>query len=341
VKRFCAEARRGEKLAAGGRIAVISNDALGNFVVITPLLQMLREQFKPAVIHYFGGKRTWELQESSDLFDWSFPFHGSSLEEQAKVAAENKGYDLVINVERSDEAKTFTALLCGEDTWVSGPCFQSPGVDLPFQDDDRGRLWEDSCWISPDLTSLYPFLDSPFMGEILCRLCYLDGPIPKYQVPREDAPLAIPPVLISAAATLPEKLWPLENWITLLKDFSTRGLEVGLVGASPCQQRKFWKGDEGEKELVDQGLVVDLRGKMTLPQVVGALGNAELVVTLDNGILHLAVAARQRTVGIYRHGIHRLWAPPSDCLSVIAPPEGASVQDISVDSVLNAVLCAV
>ena len=81
----------------------------------------------------------------------------------------------------------------------------------------------------------------------------------------------------------------------------------------------------------------DMRGVLTLPQVAGALANAKSVVSLDNGILHLACSTETPTVGLYRNGIHRLWAPPSPSLKVIEPGEGATVDSISLKAVIEAV----
>lgn len=332
---------QGEKLNSGKRIAVISNDALGNFVVVTPLLQMLRDHFEPKEIDYYGGVRTWELQTASNLFEWSFPFHGSAPSEQADVAKRRGGYDLVVNVERSREAKIFAGRLCTDASFVCGPCSDMPGSDLPFAGDLQGKLWLDPDWTAEDLAERYPFLQTGFIGEILCRLAYLEGPVPDYKVPCETPSIPVPPVLISTAATLPEKLWPVEKWEQTVRVLVGLGHEVGLLGAHPIQQRQYWKGDEAEAELLRTGLLVDLRGKLTLPEVVGALLQAKLVVTLDNGILHLSVAAKKKTIGIFRHGIHRLWAPRSDYLTVITPDVGKQVEDLPFEAVRDAVMRAI
>jgi len=331
VNRYC-----GEAIRPGARIAVISNDALGNFVVVTPLLRLIREELRPDQLDYFGGIRTCELQAESDLFNWSFPLHGSSAAERARVVEQRHGYDLIVNVERTDLATSFAQMISGPDTLVCGPC-----SDLAFCDDKRGQLWEDPDWTAPDLRSRYAFLKSPFIGEIFCRLAYLVGEVPRYKVPSQKPPFQIPPVLISTAASLPEKLWPIEKWLGILRFFAARKMDVGLVGAAPKQQSQFWKGGEGEEALIGSGLLHDLRGKMTLPQVVGALHEAKLVVTLDNGILHLAVAANTMTVGLYRYGIHRLWAPPNDNLQVITPEPEQTVSEISVEVVQEAVCRAI
>src|SRR5689334_18571447 len=95
---------RGEAIAPGSRIAVIANDAIGNFVVSTPLLQMLRRELRPSTIHYYGGTRTAELQQGSDLFEWSYNLHGTSPRVASRDIADE--YDLIVNQEGTAYAKT-------------------------------------------------------------------------------------------------------------------------------------------------------------------------------------------------------------------------------------------
>jgi len=116
-----------------------------------------------------------------------------------------------------------------------------------------------------------------------------------------------------------------------------RGLSVGLLGAKPSTQKGFWKGSSAEDDLVDAGLVEDLRGRYSLPQVAGVLASARQVLTLDNGIMHLAAATDTPTVGLFRRGIHRLWTPPNGNVAVVLPP-GDTVEDIEVDRALGAMV---
>jgi ADP-heptose:LPS heptosyltransferase len=110
---------------------------------------------------------------------------------------------------------------------------------------------------------------------------------------------------------------------------------VGLLGAKPKTQSAFWKGASDEDKFVEAG-VLDFRGEFTLPEVVGAISRAKLVVTLDNGIMHLASATDTPVVALFREGIHRLWAPPNPHLTVLHPAPSSDVKEISVDDVIQA-----
>jgi ADP-heptose:LPS heptosyltransferase len=146
----------------------------------------------------------------------------------------------------------------------------------------------------------------------------------------------VPDVLIATAASQPEKLWPAPHWRAALAGINEGGFSVGLLGAPAKEQALHWKGASLEDELVRDGLAEDLRGAFSLPQVVGALGAAKAVLTLDNGILHLAAATTTPTVGLFRHGIHRLWAPPAPNVVVLTPGDGLAVADLGVSAVLGA-----
>ncbi|MBS1714649.1 MAG: glycosyltransferase family 9 protein [Armatimonadetes bacterium] len=325
---------QGEALRAAPNLAVVTNDNLGNFVIATPLMQMLRARHG-GTLHYFGGIRVSELAEASPLVDRFYPLHGSDPRSSAQ-ALSGMEFDLVVNVEWTTWAKCAAALLAGPETAVCGPCLGPEGrADLPFPDDDRGRLWLDQEWVSADVTARYPFLRSTWIAEFFCRLAYADGDVPAYALPMIEPDGDVPDVWISATASLPEKLWPLDKWLSLLERLKSRGKRVGLLGAKPQAQAKYWQGGTDEDRLVAAG-VEDYRGAFTLPGVVGAISKASLVVTLDNGIMHLACATNTPVAALFREGIDRLWAPPVPGLRKIKPAEGRPVSDLTVEDVVAA-----
>lgn len=326
----------GQPLREGARVALIANDAIGNFVIATPLLQALRRDVPRLHLTFFNGERTRELWEASDLVDEGVPLFGMDPWDTAVELARHEGFDLVINLEVSATAQFAAAALSAGEAWVCGPSVGPGGRGhLPFPADPQGDLWRDHAWVAEDLPARYPFLRTGWIGEIFCRLAYREGDVPTYRVPTEVPGRPIPDVLIATAASLPEKLWPQASWEAALRGLAERGLSVGLLGAPVRQQQAHWQGGGVEDALVAQGLVEDLRGAFTLPQVSGALAEARAILSLDNGILHLAAATTTPVVGLFRPGIHRLWAPPRADLVVLTPgSEHGQVAEIDPATVL-------
>ena len=321
----------------GGRVAVVANDAIGNFVVATPLLALLRGEWNPREVWYFGGTRTRELQAASPLIDRTGMHLGHAPREVAAEAASSGPFDVVVNIENAAWAKSVAAMLCGPETVVFGPCLDAEGRgDLAFGEDPASRLWLDPDWCAEDLAARHPMLRTAHISEILCRACCLRGEVGPYRVPEEPPGIEVPEVLVATAASGEEKLWPGDRWRDLLERLRRDGRRIGLLGAPPQAQRRYWRGGDDEDCWVREGLVEDLRGRLSLPQVVGAARLAQLVVSLDNGVLHLAAATPTPILGIFRHGIHRLWAPRVSNLTVLTPGSGKSVASITVDAVWEA-----
>lgn len=326
---------RGEGLPVKPRIALITSDALGNYVAVTPLLQLLRSRYPDCILHYFGGSRTEELWDSEPCIDKGFPVLGVPLRDALAEVSREFPYDLVINLENADWARCLAAQLCSLGSFVVGPTLDPEGRrPLPFEEGPRGDLWRDDDWSAADLTQRYEFLASGFISEIFCRLCYLDGPVPRYSVQVCEPHGAIPDVLVSTAASLSEKLWHVGKWLELVAWLKGRGLSVGVIGAARPSQSKYWLGGEAEDVLISEMGVADLRGRLSLPQVAGALAKARLVVTIDNGILHLAAAMGAPTVGLFRPAIQRLWAPPVPTLRAVCPNDRCPVAGIPVAQVV-------
>lgn len=328
---------QGEALARNAKVAILANDALGNFAICTPLAQSFRRDYPDGIVDYYGGERTRELEEASTgtLFDFRSSVLGVPFSEAATGglarAKEVGGYDLVVNIEVGLAHKAFAAMLGSE--YVCGPSLDvSSRADWDYPADGRGDLWRDQAWTSPHLMAMYPFLDSPFIGEIFHRLAYRTGASPRYRFHQETPEIEVPRVLVSTGASLTSKLWPVQKWREFLSSLDG---PPGLLGALPKQQAEFYHSGDSEQALVDERLAVDLRGKLTLPQVVGALAQASVVVTIDNGILHFAAANDVPTVGLYRKEIAKLWAPPNPNLVVLTPDSG-SVDQINVDAVTDA-----
>ncbi|MDX2066645.1 MAG: glycosyltransferase family 9 protein [Fimbriimonadaceae bacterium] len=320
------------------RIAILSNDALGNYLAVTPLLQAVRRAFPASELVYFSGPRTEELAAHDASITRFERFLGVAPFSWARP---DRGFDWVINVEHSAWASAVAAMLSSPDGCVTGPCLDAEGRGaMPFESNARGDLWRDTGWITEDLTERYPFLASGFISEIFCRLAYLEGELPAYRTASAEYPQErlgeLPDTLIAMSASLPEKLWPLEKWREALREWNRAGHTVGLLGAKPAAQGRYWQGQAAEDAVVAEGLARDLRGQLTLPEVAGALGAARHVLSLDNGIMHLAVAQGTPVTALFRRGIHRLWTPPFGSVRVLLPEADEPVASIPAVRVIEA-----
>ncbi len=328
-----------EPLPPSPMISVIANDAIGNFVIATSMAVMLRRRFPGARLDLWSGNRVRELVGSNSVFDGLHEFLRESEESiRARVSSVPRP-DLIINIEDSEQARVLPCLLAGPSSRVCGPALTASGAALPWPSDDRGALWADRAWTAPDVMARHPFLRSHYIGEFFCRLAYLEGDVPQAQVLREPWAGVQPDVLIAMSASLQDKLWSTQAWVDALAELRQQRLDVGLIGAAPTAQKAHWLGSDAEDEVVRRGLAIDMRGALRLPQVVDCMSRARLVLTLDNGIMHLAATTKVPVVALFRHGIHRLWKPSWGTVEAVVADPQQPVSTISVERVLHA--CAI
>lgn len=305
------------------RVAVISHQALGNYVVATPLLQMMRRRWPAAELVHVIGSRMAELAEAAPFCSWSTP-------EDVQGP-----FDWVVNLESADWAGALARDLAGDSGLVDGPCLAADGSWLPHADTDCGRLAADPDWTGADLQARHPLLTTPFIGEIFCRVAGLEGDVPACWAP-DSAPRHEADLILSTSATLPEKLWPEESWLAVATAATDKGWSLAVVGAKPSDQATLWQGGSAEERLIREAGARDLRGQFSLVELTGVLRGAKAVACLDNGIMHLASAAKADCCALFRHGIHRLWTQPVPWIKVMEPGPDRDVAQIAPESMISA-----
>lgn len=308
-------------------LVVLGAAKLGNYVVLQPLLQGLRRKYPHADLTYVGSRRTIELERRNPWIDRSLPLAERGAAAAAVLARwrERRGpIDLVINADgHSPHTRVWVEALAPR--YVVGEAPLPPG-EHPLQ-----RLALDPDWSAPDLERRYTgWIGASSITALFCRVAWLrcDGEPPR--LPAAPPPAGLPPVLLAVDGERPAKLWPLEHWralcARLAAELDLPPARLGLVGAPPV-------GPGGPGRRIEAGLLADgvrdLRGRLPLPQLVGAMAASRLVLAIDSGPMHLAAAAGCPTVAIFATdsaGVGaspaRLWAPRSPRVLVTRTPVG-------------------
>jgi ADP-heptose:LPS heptosyltransferase len=120
-----------------------------------------------------------------------------------------------------------------------------------------------------------------------------------------------------SAAKLKE--WPLGRWVALAEDFAADQCNVVFTGAT-------------DQRLLNDSVIAEvkasLRHRMTnaagssLRETLRLLSRAELVVSVDTGVMHMAAALGVPLVALHGPSSPRRWGPVSEKALVIEPPLG-------------------
>ncbi|HWQ40214.1 MAG TPA: lipopolysaccharide heptosyltransferase II [Burkholderiales bacterium] len=109
----------------------------------------------------------------------------------------------------------------------------------------------------------------------------------------------------------PAKRWPAAHFAQLARHLARQSWKVWLLGSS--------KDVEAGTQIVRQAgdAVLDLTGKTSLDEAVALLAIADLVVTNDSGLMHVAAALDRPLVAIYGSSSPRFTPPLSEHARIV------------------------
>jgi ADP-heptose:LPS heptosyltransferase len=313
-------------------IAVLSSSKIGNFVALTPLLRGLKEKYPTCTLDFFGSDLTAAFESHCPHINARFSLYSSrddylgALADFVSTRTEEAGpFDLAINCDEFSELNlVVTATL--RPRYVAGAAldqdFRSkhPRGDGPVQ-----SMLADDDWNSLAFLQRYrDILSSNYIGEIFCRLAYVETDYFRLELPTVDVDFQVPHILVHVTTTRRAKMWPMEYWQKVINWCEKHELSVGLVGSAPKLQRELYHGQDLESDLLGTTNMVDLRGRTSLIELAGAMKRARACISVDAGPLHVAAAVDCPTVAVF--GNHadgdgasplNLWAPRMDHVRLV------------------------
>ncbi len=321
-------------------IAVFSSSKVGNFVVTTPLLRGLKEKYPDATLDFFGSEMTRGFEEANPHIDFRFSLYGRSsdfLETFATTIAGRRvaagPYDLAINCDEFAELNVVAVTLVQPRYLAGGGLSRDLGGRMAAGTRPEHLMLGDDDWNSPAFLARYSdVLDSNYIGEIFCRMAFVETDYFALEVGSAAPDFEVPDVLIHATTTRSAKMWPTRHWLQLLEWIDRQGVSTGLVGGPPAAQRELYNAGDSEDILLDSTPLIDLRGRTPLLELAGALERAKALVTVDAGPLHVAAAVGCPTVAIFGGddaaigaSPQHLWAPKRPFVRITESSETCQV----------------
>lgn len=322
----------GEVLSPLAHIVVLGSCKVGNFVVSTPLLQGLRARYPQASLGFIGSAVTADLEAAHPAVDWRLswddpsPGAGLALQQQLAERIERHGpVALAVNLDG------FNPVTCTLVPWLA-PAYVAGGSlsanlrrPLPWGELPQQRFLADPDWDSEAFLQRYASVfRSNYIAELFGQLAFVADAVDPAAIslPQQPPPFAVPDLLIHCTTARAAKVWPFERWRQVVDHATAQGWSVGLVGSPPAAQQEAYNAGTGEDWLLRETALIDLRGRTTLIQLAGACAQAQAVVSVDAGPLHIAAAVGTPTLAVVGNDADgtgaspmRLWLPRARCVS--------------------------
>lgn len=170
-----------------------------------------------------------------------------------------------------------------------------------------------------------PLMIERFMALALPPLTTLSKPYPKpvLRISENERSLALAkhqlsltgkPILAlcPGAEFGPAKRWPAEYYAEVARTKLAEGWQVWIFGSPKDQQEAIIIQQE------TQNACVDLTGKTTLAEAIDLLSLANLVITNDSGLMHIAAALERPLVVLYGSSDPRFTPPLSERVKILS-----------------------
>ncbi len=311
LKVYLATQRRGDLVPEQiSRILVFAYHGLGNFIMYTPALRLLRERYPGARIDLQVGNKTGceEVIAGAGLFDnvYNLPYSAGLRAWMARISGiRETAYDLTIN-EFHSHSWQLALLVAASGARHRAGHITSPGWPAEFS--RYGFVFSIGVVMREDEHEIERYLD--LVAAVGARPAAL-GEIPTFiHLDAEDREFArrflddqggdashgnIIGFQPGSSPTMAWKQWPIDRYREvigrLMKD--SPGSRIVLFGSAP---------EEEMVRILARGLgprVTVAAGKTSVKQAAALIERCDLLVCNDSGLMHAAVAIGTPVVAIY------------------------------------------
>lgn len=316
--RFAGALLRGSRFAAGPpqRILLIKPDHLGDVLLLTPALRLLRRQLPDAHITLLIGPWSRAAVAHNPDVDaiLTITFPGFTRSDKPRPW---QPYTLLLKTALLLRAGRFdAALIARDDHWWGALLAALAGIPQ--------RVGYAAPEVAPFVTRALPHSFADHVGfqairlvEALTRQNAIDPPPLTPPIGDDDrdwantwiathAPSDAQLVAIHPGAGGAAKLWIAKRWTVIADALHGRGLTVVLTGGP------------AERDLVRE-IAAAMRcppltvvGEASIGQLTALYARCDLVLGVDSGPLHLAVAAGAPTIALFGPGDHQRFGPWGD-----------------------------
>lgn len=269
-------------------ICVVRLSALGDVLMFVPLVRTLQANLPQAAITWVISRPAYDLVEGMDGVEFIVINKPNSLMDYWRFKRHLKGrkFDVLLASQASFRANLLYPL-------ITAP--RKIGYDKIRAKD--GHDWVINETIEPGQDhTLDGFLKFATALGLQKKALRWDLPISPadHEWAKAHLPTSKPILVVNPAASKPERSWPTERYIAVLKEAQKRWqVQVVLTGGPGTYDRTL------ADEILEQIECTDLVGKTKPKQLLAVINQAQAVLCPDTGPSHMGTAVGTPVVALH------------------------------------------
>jgi lipopolysaccharide heptosyltransferase II len=320
-----------------GRILVLRLGLLGDGVLLTPALRLLRQSFPAAEVHVLASPIQVPVVEPLPTVDHVVVWTPGDLMEPRLALQPWRWAEAVRLVRELRRQRYDVALAC------YGPLASALALasGAPVRAGFAGEALPGTLTVAaPGGRHDHPWHDAEYSVQV-ARAAGAEGPSPRTELVVDPVASASmdrvrpaanvngtgsqPPLVVlhPGATNGKAKRWPVAYWVKLTTALWRDGCVVALVGrgaedlaiAGHVERAVLGAGSHPQYQIRNtpfresSGCLLNLVGQTSTAELIALLDRANVVVSGDSGPVHIAVALGRPVIAIYGPSDPAVWGP--------------------------------
>jgi heptosyltransferase-3 len=289
--------------ASPGRVLVIAMRYLGDVLLTTALIRSIRRAYPNARLDVLVYRSTAAILEGNPDIDnvIAMPNRPTWSDYRDLFRKLFMRYDLAVVTQTGDPPFLYAL--------IAAPF--KVGVVPSRQTTGWWKRFFMQCWTEFDDFDTHTVLQHLQLAELLGIPCSFELVPPQAAAEKksteryESISLEPPYAVLHPYPQWAYKRWTIDGWVEISRYLNSRGLTVVLSGGPSTEECEYVAGIA---ERLPAG-AVNLAGRLSLAELGGLIGKAQLFIGPDTGITHLAAAVGIPVIALYGPTNPVKWAP--------------------------------
>jgi lipopolysaccharide heptosyltransferase II len=304
-----------------GKILVLRFSSIGDIVLSTPLLRVLRAKFPKSQIDYVTRKEYAELIKSNQNINYTYEFDKSEgfnglRALKKRILAE--GYDLFVDIHGSLRSRYIRAFAGAKVVTVDKREAERSALINLKKDIYSGIVPVFRRYIEPvepfGVTDDGKGLELHIPDELLFSV---SGKTAALNLNRYENVVGLCPTARHAT-----KQWPRERFVELATRCAAQRDSKILVFGGASDILYCDKVANDINEAAGEGRATNLSGRLSLLETAATIDFCDVVVTNDSGLMHIAEARQRNLVAIFGSTVRQFGFFPQSKNSIVIEREG-------------------
>jgi ADP-heptose:LPS heptosyltransferase len=308
------------------KILVVQLNRIGDLILLTPMLKILKEKYPESELHFLTGRRNYDVAADHPLIDKTYMYKKDPISVfKLIVRLRLNRYDIWIDPRDHESSEgNFLARMVNAKVKIG---FNAPGSKAFTHSMKSDSELSGFHYTTRAMTALdHLDINSADNKPVL----YVTSDSEDYVSKFLSGSLIKNYYCLNISANGPDRYWQTEKWIKFITSIDTKSNEIVLISLPD--------DISSAEHIKEKCRNVHVFMSRSIIDIFSLISRSEMVITVDTSIVHIASAFNKPILALYVNlqNFYSQYSPISENYRVVmSPKDGDPISEIAVADVIN------